>query len=560
MQSRRTHNHHRAGHFAARPVQHAPARARDKRPSLRQKPHARTALQCQHPVAAVLPEHRRRYRRRRSADCYVNIVCQNYRVLIQCQSAVFFAHLQTRSRSRHRRRQRRHFNFNKNRGRHRGDVCNQSVAAQTRARDALAVFAPYRVKEMRARVKTSRPRRRCLRLVDCVRVGYVAADVAAAAVVFNSEFNAAARLKVQTPARAAVVAAAFFAAKVVITGAQLNPFALRHAKDNVGVKTRTRVNITIARAFGVGDGEVSVRADVAQPRAQLSAQRPPPKAAVVAAFVIQKYVRAAECFFVQHAAVKRAGVQTLRAFLRAKRAQLPADNFIVALAQRPRRINANLALALAQRRAKSHARAAHKRKTILRPRRQRLRQCRFRVLIQRQRRAAKLLNQSRAAYFAPLAHVNVFAVAVADEHVPEFGLRGNNPQQRPPRAVFGFFQHLRRNINPKTPRAFAVVVAAAAAVIVAAVAVTVTAAARQRGGGIRLFVFNPIGIQKPRAVPGNVRRRHPANVPLAPGNIPLRAQRHQQNQHNPRRHPKPQRAQNPPPPLRRICGEFRRDF
>ena len=415
---------------------------------------------------------------------------------------------------------------------------------------------------MRARVKTSRPRRRCLRLVDCARVGYVAADVAVVVVVFNSEFNAAARLKVQSPARAAVVPVAFFAAKVVITGAQLNPFALRHAKDNVGVKTGTRVNITAARAFGVGDGEVSVRADVAQPRAQLSAQRPPPKAAVVAAFVIQKYVRAAECFFVQHAAVERARVQTLRALFRAKRAQLPADNFIVAFAQRPRRINANLALALAQRRAKSHARAAHKRKTILRPRRQRLRQRRFRVFIQRQRRAAKLLNQSRAAYFAPLAHVDVFAVAVADEHIPEFGLRGNDPQQRTARAAFGFFQHLRRNINPKTPRAFAVVVVAAivvavaAAVIVAAVAVTVTVTARQRGGGIRLFVFNPIGVQKSRAVPGNVRRRHPANATLAPGNIPLRAQRHQQNQRNPRRHPKPRRAQNPPPPLRRTSGSL----
>ena len=146
---------------------------------------------------------------------------------------------------------------------------------------------------MRARVKLRRTARARGRLAELVRVGNIAAKLAAVVVVLQADNQTMAGMQIQTRPQAAVVLVAELALKVVVAHARLRPFQARNVKRKVKIIARTRVHIVAARVFlRVRDGEIAVCRQLAQIRLQIAADAPAPKIAQIAVFKIQEQINA----------------------------------------------------------------------------------------------------------------------------------------------------------------------------------------------------------------------------------------------------------------------------
>ena len=338
-----------------------------------------------------------------------------------------------------------------NRRARRNNIQHQWTARKSRARDSLAVFPAHRIKEMRARVKTSGARRRGSRLVKSLFKGKTPAEVAAVMVVIQTRLHAAARLNINAETRALVVGVAKLSLPAVITGAQTHPLNKRHAQNQIGVVTLARVYDNIAAPLRSGQREITVCRQFAKARFNFRAERRAPQLRIAGIFVVGESVQAAQKIIAHRAAEEKPGVKTLEVGIQAAiSAQLPADDRFVVFNKRARGVNVKSRRAPAQRGFEIHARAAHKTETIHRRIAQRARQRLLGVNNKRKRRRAKFADKLRAPYLAPLAHVNVLAVAVANEQVVQLRLLRQHAQQRAAHAPFGFLAHFRNNVVPKT--------------------------------------------------------------------------------------------------------------
>ena len=333
----------------------------------------------------------------------------------------------------------------------RNNIQHQWTARKSRARDSLAVFPAHRIKEMRARVKTSGARRRGSRLVKSLLVGKTPAEVAAVVVVIQTRLHAAARLNINAETRALVVGVAKLALPSVITGAQTHPLNKRHAQNQIGVVTLARVYDNIAAPLRAGQCEITVCRQFAKARFNFRAERRAPQLRIAGIFVVGESVQAAQKIIANRAAEEKPGVKTLEVGIQAAvGAQLPADDRFVVFNKRARGVNIKSRRAPAQRGFEIHARAAHKTETIHRRIAQRARQRLLGVNNKRKRRRAKFADKLRAPYLAPLAHVDVLAVAVANEQVVQLRLLRQNAKQRTAQTALRFLAHFGNNVVPKT--------------------------------------------------------------------------------------------------------------